>query len=123
MNPINQLFALVAEKIPGVVQPRCGWAAATDAERLSATSSALFDSILGVCDKSAGRRFAEKFFGGATIVGAPKPRITKQATAATPVPKKQISMNTYFIDKMIVKAIDVEKKKRGAKDKAKEGSA
>ena len=120
MNPINQLFALVAEKIPGVIQPRCGWAAATDSDRINATSSALFDTILGVCDKSAGRRFAEKFFGGATIVGAaPKPRLTK-AVAAPTAPKKQMSMNTYFIDKMIVKAIDVEKKKRVTKDKTKD---
>jgi len=114
MNPINQLFALVAEKIPGVVQPRCGWAAATEADRLNATSSALFDGILGICDKSAGRRFAEKFFGGVTIVEAPKPRLTKVAAVAA-APKKQVTMNTYFIDKIITKAIDAGKKKAAKK--------
>jgi DNA polymerase elongation subunit (family B) len=115
MNPINQLFALVAERIPGVVQPRCGWAAATEADRLNATSSALFDGILGICDKSAGRRFAEKFFGGATIVEAPpKPRLTKVATTVV-APKKQVTMNTYFIDKIITKAIDAGKKKAAKK--------
>lgn len=116
MNPINQLFALVAERIPGVIQPRCGWAAATEAERLNATSSALFDGILGICDKSAGRRFAEKFFGGATFVeSVAKPRLTKTAAgtsaASSVAPKKQATMNTYFIDKMIIKAIDDKKKK------------
>jgi DNA polymerase elongation subunit (family B) len=127
MNPINQLFALVAERIPGVIQPRCGWAAATDAERLNATSSALFDGILGICDKSAGRRFAEKFFGGATFVeSVAKPRLAKATSVAgaTVAPKKQATMNTYFIDKMIIKAIDAGKKK-SAKDKpsTKEGSS
>ena len=115
MNPINQLFALVAEKIPGVVQPRCGWAAATEADRLNATSSALFDGILGICDKSAGRRFAEKFFGGATIMEAPKPRLTKIAPVTVAAPKKQVTMNTYFIDKIITKAIDAGKKKAAKK--------
>lgn len=117
MNPINQLFALVAEKIPGVITPRCGWALATENDRLNATSSAIFDEILGICDKSASRRFAEKFFGGTTITNPlPKPRITKTEIAPTVVKGvKQTTMNTYFIDKMIIKAIDAEKKKKGTK--------
>uniref|UniRef100_A0A6C0JXQ5 DNA-directed DNA polymerase n=1 Tax=viral metagenome TaxID=1070528 RepID=A0A6C0JXQ5_9ZZZZ len=115
MNPINQLFALVAEKIPGVVMPRGGWSAATEADRLNATSAAIFDEILGVCDKSAGRRFAEKFFAGATISSSPaKPRLTKTAVTTAAAPK-QTTMNTYFIDKMIIKAIDTDKKKKSSK--------
>jgi hypothetical protein len=117
MNPINQLFALVADKIPGVIAPRCGWVLATETDRLNATSSAIFDEILGICDKSASRRFAEKFFGGATITNPlPKPRLTKTEAMPTVVKGvKQTTMNTYFIDKMIIKAIDAEKKKRGTK--------
>ena len=120
MNPINQLFALVAEKIPGVVVPRCGWAAATGADRLNATSSALFDDALGICDRSAGRRFAEKFFGGATMVEASaKPRLTKVATeTGSVVAKKQTTMSTYFIDKMIINKIATEKKKAAKKAQA-----
>jgi DNA polymerase elongation subunit (family B) len=122
MNPLNQLFALVAEKIPGVREPRYGWSTATESDRLNATSSALFDEILGICDKSAGRRFAEKFFGSglsATASQAPapaKPRLTKPSTQTTvKAPPKQTNMNTYFIDKMIIKAIDADKKKRASK--------
>jgi len=117
MNPLNQLFALVAEKIPGIVEPRCGWSTATESDRLNATSSALFDEILGVCDKSAGRRFAEKFFGGAsnTESVSTKPKLTKVAQTTAKAPSKQTTMNTYFIDKMIIKAIDTNKKKQVSK--------
>jgi DNA polymerase delta subunit 1 len=119
MNPINQLFALVAEKIPGVVMPRCGWATATDADRLNATSSALFDDALGICDRSAGRRFAEKFFGGATMVEpSAKPRLTKVTETGPAVAKKQTTMSTYFIDKIIINKIATEKKKAAKKAQA-----
>ena len=117
MNPINQLFALIAEKIPGVVVPKCGWETATESDRHNATSAALFNDVLGICDKNATRRFADKFFGGTTIHESPaKPRLTKVSdTAGTTAPKRQTTMNTYFIDKMIVKAIDNEKKKASKK--------
>jgi DNA polymerase elongation subunit (family B) len=119
MNPINQLFALIAEKIPGVVVPKCGWGLATESDRHNATSAALFNDILGICDKNATRRFADKFFGGTTIHESPvKPRLTKLSDTGPSAPKKQTTMNTYFIDKMIVKAIDNEKKKTSKKAQA-----
>jgi DNA polymerase elongation subunit (family B) len=120
MNPINQLFALVADRIPGVVVPKSGWLKATESDREIATSVALFDEILGICDKNAGRRFAEKFFGGA--VAKPRAPAGIKEQVAKPLiakpEKKQMSMNTYFMDKLIVQAMDASKKAAAKKAKA-----
>jgi hypothetical protein len=118
-NPINQLFALVADRIPGVVVPKSGWLKATESDREIATSAALFDEILGICDKNAGRRFAEKFFGGAVAKPRAPAGIKEQAKPVIVKPeKKQTSMNTYFMDKLIVQAMDASKKAAAKKAKA-----
>lgn len=111
MNPLVQLFALVVEEIPGVVVPKGGWA---EGDREMATTKAMFEQILAMCDRAAVRRFGAEFFGVA------KPAVAKPAAAAAPkrtseriaATKKaqQTSISTYFADKMLVKKLESAKK-------------
>jgi len=116
MNPIVQLFALVADKIPGVVMPRTGWETATDVMREMATTTAIFQSTLDKCDRSAVNRFGIKFFGVAATPVAPMNPEKSSIGTGKPVADKakpaiQTNLSSYFMDKMIVKAIDNSKKK------------
>lgn len=118
MNPLVQLFALVVDKIPGVVQR--AWS--TDTDRELATSSALFKETLAICDRSAKNTFAEKFFG-TTLISQIQTRSrtavpgTEQPQTQQQVVKKpqQATINTYFVDKILVNAMDKSKKKNTSK--------
>ena len=122
MNPIVQLFALVADKITGVVEPRCGWKLATESDRMNATTSAIFDSILRRCDTESVRAFGASFFGtaGGTTVSSLKRTASAQSAPVPHAPLKIQPKLGYFIDKMIVEKMDVEKKKRAKKSAAQE---
>lgn len=116
MNPLVQLFALVVDKIPGInpKQAQNGWDKATEYERESATTTALFQDTLNLCDRQAKSLFAEKFFG-TTLVSQIQSRTKAPTSSLTTEPKKtQQTINTYFVDKMIVGALD-KKKKAAAK--------
>jgi hypothetical protein len=109
LNPITQLFSLVAERIPGAVPPKNGWTAATPGERESATTEAIFRPVFNLCDKIATQRFGASMFGLATAPATapatdPKPRATGGAIHAAP-PKKQMNLNSYFVDKLIMKSL------------------
>jgi hypothetical protein len=122
MNPTVQLFALVADKIPGVLEPRCGWKMATESDRETATTKAIFDSILRRCDSESVRAFGASFFGSAatTTVSSLK-RSALAQTASLPQASVKIQPKLgYFIDKMIVEKMDAEKKKRAKKTVAQE---
>ena len=116
MNPIVQLFSLVAEKIPGVVAPSVGWAKATEIDKEIATNNAVFGPILAHCDKMSVRAFGESFFGAGSLTNAAStaPRRPTTGTAAKLSGKVQPKLG-YFIDKMIVEKMDAEKKKRAKK--------
>lgn len=117
LNPVTQLFALVAEQIPGVVVPKNGWAAATPGERESATTEAIFRPVFNLCDRLATQRFGASMFGiapAAAPAAAPTatPAAPKRAVvgaAATPAPaaapKTQMKLNSFFVDKLIVKSL------------------
>ena len=113
MNPIVQLFSLVADKIPGVIIPNCGWAKATESDKSNATTNAVFGKILNHCDKLSVRAFGASFFGSQSAAVAPVRRVVT-ANAITQAAKIQPKLG-YFIDKMIVEKMDAEKKKRAKK--------
>ena len=97
MNPIVQLFSLVAEQIPGIRVPTGGW---DTGGREAATTEAIFYDVLAACDKSAVQRFGTQFFGGVATVKTSAIRLpVKKNTEAVSV-KKQSTLNTYFADKM-----------------------
>ena len=122
MNPLVQLFALVADQIPGVAAPKGGW---EEGDREIATTVALFENILAVCDRAAVRRFGNEFFGSApkpppAAVTAVTPKRTSERIAAAAAAaaaatankksKQQASISTYFADKMLVKKLESAKK-------------
>jgi DNA polymerase elongation subunit (family B) len=118
MNPIVQLFSLVADKIPGVVQPRVGWAKASESDKEIATTQAVFGPILAQCDKMSVRAFGASFFGTNSVsqssaTAARRP--VAESTKATLLTKVQPKLG-YFIDKMIVEKMNAEKKKRAKKN-------
>ncbi len=120
LNPITQLFALVAEKIPGVVAPKNGWLTATPGERESATTEAIFRPVFNLCDRIATQRFGATMFGLATTAATPsKPKAQKPqqqpetrdvsgvlvaaaTTKAKPPPKVQPKLS-FFMEKILVK--------------------
>lgn len=114
MNPLVQLFALVVEQIPGVEVPEGGWC---EGDREMATTKAVFQNILALCDRAAAARFGAKFFGAAPAAPKPKaaattptvPKRTSERLAATKKPQ-QATLNTYFADKMLVKKMESAKK-------------
>ena len=115
MNPIVQLFSLVAEQIPGVRVPAGGW---KEGDRESATTEAIFQESLTACDRSAVRRFGAQFFGTAAATAAavePKAEFirlpVRKITVQTPI-KTQSKLNTYFADKMLLKKIESTKMKK-----------
>ncbi len=114
MNPIVQLFSLVADKIPGVVSPRTGWATASQSDRETATTQAVFGPILKECDKVSVRAFGSKFFGNnVSAVNVSRPLAS--AVPTVPFVAKIQPKIGYFIDKMLVEKMDAEKKKRNKK--------
>jgi DNA polymerase elongation subunit (family B) len=117
MNPIVQLFSLVADKIPGVVAPSVGWAKATESDKEIATNNAVFGQILAHCDKLSVRAFGESFFGTASLTHTTVSTTVRRPTTGTAAKlsgKVQPKLG-YFIDKMIVEKMDAEKKKRAKK--------
>lgn len=123
MNPIVQLFSLVADKIPGVVEPKVTWAKATESDREIATTHAVFGPILAQCDKLSVRAFGASFFGTSGVVNSATAspvavrRTNSSAITTKPAMAKiQPKLNNYFIDKMIVEKMDAEKKKRTKKN-------
>ena len=108
MNPIVQLFSLVAEQIPGIRVPNQGW---NNDEREKATTEAIFHEALTACSRDAVRRFGSKFFGKEAV--APK-----EEFARLPVKKEKVgqtkrvqsTINTYFMDKMLLKKMTEKKK-------------
>lgn len=109
MNPIVQLFSLVADKIPGVVPPSIGWAKASDSDKEIATTNAIFSRILKECDKISVRAFGASFFGTSATVTTQVPKPVRQIVSQ---PLKVQPKLGYFIDKMIVAKMDAQKKKK-----------
>jgi DNA polymerase delta subunit 1 len=109
MNPIVQLFSLVAEQIPGIRVPRGGDQDNSDREK--ATTEAIFHESLSACSRDAVRRFGSKFFG--QEVAAPKEefaRLPVKKDKPAPTKRVQSTLNTYFMDKMMVKKMNEKKK-------------
>jgi DNA polymerase elongation subunit (family B) len=118
LNPITQLFALVAERIPGVQPPKNGWTAATPGERESATTEAIFRPIFALCDKIATARFGATMFGVVaqpTAAAPTKPRAKAAAAAAVAQPKVQANLGSYFVTKLLVKGLTPGRQTRNSK--------
>jgi hypothetical protein len=118
MNPIVQLFSLVAEKIPGVVQPKSTWSNASISDREIATTNAIFGKILSYCDKLSVRAFGASFFGTNPASSSPSASAQRH-TVNTPaqITQKIQPRLGYFVDKMIVEKMDKEKRKKNAQNK------
>lgn len=118
MNPLVQLFSLVADKVPGAVPPKGGWATATQVEREAAVEHALFDESFAICDRLAKRRFGAKMFGTSAPAPAvvPTARVTRSSTAAAAAAasasasakpaKTQRTLDSLFVTKMILKGME-----------------
>jgi hypothetical protein len=119
MNPIVQLFSLVAEKIPGVVQPKSTWSNASISDRENATTNAIFGKILSYCDKLSVRAFGASFFGTNTSSSISPSASAQRHAVNTPaqITQKIQPRLGYFIDKMIVEKMDKEKRKKNAQNK------
>jgi len=116
MNPLTQLFGLIAEQLPGCKVS----ATATAGEKESAAGEFLFKEAFSECDKAATRRFGAKF--GATVSTRPVTRSTTVATSviAAPVPVSEgpvIKLAQYSIEKMFQKQ-EAAKKRKATADKA-----
>ena len=109
MNPLVQLFAIVAEQIPGVVVPKGGW---ENGDREITTTQVMFEKILGMCDRAAVRRFGNEFFGAPVVKSEPKkePVVAKRMSERLAKKPVQASLNTYFADKMLLKKLESAKK-------------
>jgi DNA polymerase elongation subunit (family B) len=129
MNPISQLFALIAHELPGCVAPGGrSWANATDADREYAATEYLFRDALNMCDKAAARRFGAKMFG--STAAAPKPKLLplegggegakkRVATlaapaAAPPALKIQTNLSSFFVQNILLKELGKKSGKRGS---------
>jgi len=114
-NPIVQLFSLVAEQIPGI---RIPVNQLTNDNREAVTHDAIFYDALCVCDKNAARRFRTQFFGNAAV--SPKSnyiRLPVKKSAVTEAVKKQTTLpSSFFIDKMLIKALASSKKKSSSEE-------
>ena len=115
MNPIVQLFSLVAEQIPGIRVPTGGWDKGDRdrGDREKATTEAIFQETLNACNRDAVRRFGSHFFGKEVVAPAPKEefmRLPVKKNRSAPAKRVQSTLNTYFMDKMIVKKIGEKKK-------------
>jgi DNA polymerase elongation subunit (family B) len=113
MNPIVQLFALVAEQIPGVKVPKGGWA---EGDREVATTKAIFQNILAMCDRAALRRFGNEFFGtsvtetSVTETSVAPRRMSGRIAAAEAKKSTQSTLNSFFADKMLLKKLESSKR-------------
>jgi hypothetical protein len=116
MNPLTQLFALVAEQMPGVVVPSGGW---KPGDREIAATTSLFSEAFALCDRIAMRSFGSMF--GMVSESRKSPRVALNTSAqVTSQPKVAVQPKmTYFIDKMIVEKNKVAKRKKATpKNKA-----
>jgi hypothetical protein len=116
MNPLTQLFGLIAEQLPGCkVLPT-----ATAGEKESAAGEFLFKEAFSECDKAATRRFGAKF--GATVSTRPVTRSTSAAPTIAPISEGPvIKLSQYSIEKMFQKQRTTEeavKKRKVNADKA-----
>jgi DNA polymerase elongation subunit (family B) len=137
MNPISQLFALIAHELPGCVAPGGrSWEAATEADREYAATEYLFRDALNACDRAAARRFGAKMFGlGASAAAVPKSKllplegisaatsgaVTKKKCAAAaaslsapPALKIQANLNSFFVQNILLKELGKKSGKRGS---------
>lgn len=116
MNPLSQLFALIVEELPGC-KTTTGrpWSLATEEERETAAINYLFGDALKVCDKEAGKRLVNKFFGPtATIETTTSTAIahcTRSSMKPTISTKLQGNLGSLFAQQMIQNAISPPKKK------------
>jgi hypothetical protein len=103
MNPISQLFALRVEEIPG-------YRPGTKGEPEQIVQELIFTEALGLCDRRSRITFASEKLG---CVAKPVERRTPaapQAQQPPQPPKKQVTINSFFLDTLMVKKREKESK-------------
>lgn len=107
MNPVSQLFGLVAEQIPGVVMPKDGWAKAGPGDRELAATEAIFGDSLQLCDRLAVKSFAAKMFNTTVDSKTVRSRVnstkTAQAQAQAQTNAQTQPKLSYFVDMLLSK--------------------
>jgi hypothetical protein len=111
MNPITQLFALRVEELPGFTARK--WSTdprRAEVERLAVVEELIFKDALSQCDKATRQKFVTEKLG-CKILATEGPRTRSRVAAAAPVAaKKQMSINSYFLDSLMVSKINERKK-------------
>jgi DNA polymerase elongation subunit (family B) len=121
MNPLSQLFGLIAEQLPGCKMS----ATATAGEKETAAGEFLFKEAFNECEKAATRRFGAKF--GATVQRPQTRSMTATVTApSVPAPsvpaEPVIKLSQYSIEAMFQKQRTTEeasKKRKATNEKKK----
>ena len=112
MNPLAQLFALVLEQMPGFSGGKV-----EEGMRESLASDILFNKALGKSEKQSRELLAARM--GFTVIPSSSTMVkTPVVKAASPQkqPAKQMTMDRFILDSMLVDAM---KKKKKEKEKAK----
>ena len=117
MNPISQLFALFVHQLPGCVAPGGrNWSQATEGDRESVAIDYLFREALNACDKSSQRRFAQKLFKTDVETRVVTTGRTTRTSAKAAAPMfKQTTLNSLFVQNMILKEMTPSSKKQSKK--------
>jgi hypothetical protein len=130
MNPLSQLFALRVEEIPGYCAPVNGWPENPDKRAVARENMAgtlLFQEALRTCEKALRQKAALKLgfkvnvnaaASGNTSGGAEKTNrvvrvdsIPVSTKAASTGPKKQMVLDSWFADKILVDSLKQKKQK------------
>jgi DNA polymerase elongation subunit (family B) len=103
MNPVSQLFALRVEEIPGYRPSK--------ADPLSVVEELVFHESIGMCNKKSRQIFAIEKLGCIVTESSSKRQTLPQTTATADASKKQLSINSFFMDSLMVSKQDNRKKK------------
>ena len=109
-NPLAQLFALRVEEIPGFPGKPGGWSTDEDrraSEREKMAADLLFHETLSVCETALKREAAGKM---GFIVGEPaqaaQPTRNRVVTVESLKPKKQVTLDSWWGDKILVDSLE-----------------
>jgi DNA polymerase delta subunit 1 len=121
MNPLSQLFSLRVEQIPGYCAPVNGWPENPDKRAVAREKMAgdlLFSEALRECDMALRRKAAAKMgflVRQPVVANGPRSKtvhVTPIPVAAAPSgPKKQMVLDSWMADKILVDSLKQKKQK------------
>lgn len=122
MNPLSQLFSLCVDSIPGYE----GKSGCSEGERERMASDVLFNDALNMCNRNSRVELATKF-GIKVVARNPAAAVAKPSTpiangmkkTVPAIEKKQITMDRFILDSMLIQAAKKAKKTEVAAEKKK----